>query len=560
MKLKKIIVSNYKSIIKDAIEFEDFTFLIGRNNNGKSNYLKSIDSLLSFSKTYNNISQIQNDTKLPVIIEGWFDDIKSFTPKLTDGKHKDAVEKLIDSDGLIRLRLTIQPDGLAETRLVDPKTNSPKDVTGRESVKSLFPETIFIPATADTTEELQERSTSALSKIKKVVMEQFFSSLSNKVDDAFKDVDKFVNGTEKERSADLKEIENDFAKEMMGEFSNVQPKFRFTMPDTELVGKGMKINLDDGFHECEIEQKGNGLQRTALFGLIRLLSKHNNKESLKPSPIFLIEELEAFLHPSAQKKLAEDMSVMSKKYQTIVTTHSPFVLNPDLLTGYRKVIRTQKDGTKCMHPDEKELRGDYEAIKNSLVYTNNLISIFSDNVAIVEGINDVGFYNTTIELLNIADREKIVFVNSTGGGNSGIHISCNYFKTLKINNISVICDLDCLFDLNFKLLLKDFKINDEFVDIFRKKIKFDKEGQPGSEYVLENINKLLPKDLDSVIDKLAKKNIFVLKKGTPENYYDEKFVAKNETYPIKSLWQKISNEMDIKYKNELKSIFNAISK
>ena len=181
MKLTKILIDNFRSIVYDQVDFCAFTFFVGKNNYGKSNYLKAIDCLLSFSKTYSDIEELQNDKTKPIIIEGWFDDIKTFTPKLKESKHKDAVEKLIDNDGLIRLRLTISTDGQAETLLVNPKTNSTENTTGWSSIcKSLFPETIFVPATADTNEELEEKSSTALSKIKKEVMSQFFTSLSGR--------------------------------------------------------------------------------------------------------------------------------------------------------------------------------------------------------------------------------------------------------------------------------------------------------------------------------------------------------------------------------------------
>ena len=158
MKLKKVIIQNFRSIVDDEVVFDDFTFFVGKNNYGKSNYLRAIDHLLSFGKTYSNIAEIQNNKDNPVIIEGWFEGVKDFTPQLKESKHKEAVEKLIDSDGLIRLRLTISTDGQAETLLVDSVKNETVNPTGwATNCKKLFPETIFVPATADTADELQEK-------------------------------------------------------------------------------------------------------------------------------------------------------------------------------------------------------------------------------------------------------------------------------------------------------------------------------------------------------------------------------------------------------------------
>jgi len=564
MKLIKIIVSNFRSIIADEVEFNDFTFFVGKNNYGKSNYLRAIDHLLSFAKTYSDITEIQLDKSKPVIIEGSFDGVKEYTPKLKDSKHKDAVEKLIDSDGLIKLRLTINLDGQAETLLINPGTNKPENVTGWVSIcKSLFPETIFVPATADTADELQEKSSTALSKIKKEVMQQFFTSLSTKINSAFEPIDKFLHGEEKDRSPELINLEKDFSEEMMGEFSLVKPKIKFSLPDSSVIGKGMKILLHDGFHECEIEQKGHGLQRTALLALIRLLSKHTSLTHIKPAPILLIEELEAFLHPSAQKRLAESIEDMAGKYQTIASTHSPFVLTDKLLSGYRKVYRTEKDGSKCYGPQKniKEFqKKDYDVIKSSLQHTDNLISLFADKVVVVEGNEDRGFYPTVLEILDFPNKDLISFVGTTSGGNSGFHVSHNFFKLMGFDKIFVICDLDCLFNTNFINFLNVLATDSTFIADFRKEIGVSGVDQPGSDFIDKNINKLDPKKLENKILELEKLGLFVLRKGTPEKYYSEDFIKAHSGRNVKKLWEEVQQETDLIDTDELESIMNTIIK
>lgn len=562
MKLKKVVIQNFRSIINDEVIFNDFTFFVGKNNYGKSNYLRAIDHLLSFGKTYSDIAEIQNNKDNPVIIDGWFEGVKDFTPQLKESKHKKAVEKLIDSDGLIRLRLTINTDGQAETLLVDSVKNETVNPTGwATNCKKLFPETIFVPATAETADELQEKATTALSKIKKEVMQQFFTDLSSKIENAFEPIDKFLHGEEKDRSDDLKKLEKDFADEMMGEFSTVKPSIKFTLPDSSFIGKGMKINLYDGFHDCDIDQKGNGLQRTALFALIRLLSKHNATTQTKPAPIFLIEELEAFLHPSAQKRLAESIEDMAGKYQTVATTHSPFVLTDKLLGGYRKIFRNDKDGSKCCGPQkdyDEFQKKDYNVVKNSLSHTGNLISLFSDIVVIVEGKEDSGFYPAILELLKDKEVGLISFVGTVGGGNSNFHVSYNFFKLMGFKKVFVICDLDCLFDTNFKELLNIVSFDSNFIDDFQKDIGFTEKGQPGSEFVLSNLAKIDAKKLNDKIDELGKINIFALKKGTPENYYATDFKNKNDGRNIKKLWEILTEKKELDNIEELESIMNSI--
>lgn len=562
MRLIKVHIKNFRSILYDDVELQNFTFFVGKNNYGKSNYLKAVDYLLSFSKTYSNIKELQNNRDESVVIEGYFEGIKEFTPQLKDSRHKDAVERLIDDQNLIRLRLTIDKEGNADTLLVNPESNETENPTGWSSnCRKLFPETILIPATADTADELQEKSTTALSKIKKELMEQFFASLSTRIESAFEPIDKYLHGESQERAQELVDLEKEFAEEIMGEFSSVKPSLRFTLPDSSIIGRGMRVDIYDGFHKCEIEQKGNGLQRTALFALMRLLSKHRVINKNKPAPLFLIEDLEAFLHPSAQMHLAESLEDMSSNYQTIATTHSPFVITEKLLDGYRRICRTDSDGSKCHGPgkDVKKLnKQDYQLIKNCLIQSGNLISLFSDIIVVVEGKEDSGFYPIVVKILNIGNYDKVSFVRAVGDGNANLHISYKFFTLMGFDRIYIIADLDCLFNTNFKTTLKAIKIDDSFIDEFRTVIGYTESGQPGLEYVLNNIQKLNKQVLENKIQELQSQGICILSKGSPAQYYANAFIKKHSEKDPKTLWQYLTCKEELAETEELVSIFENI--
>lgn len=48
----------------------------------------------------------------------------------------------------------------------------------------------------------------------------------------------------------------------------------------------------------------------------------------EPPPLIGIEEPENFLHPRLLAELAEECDMAGERAQFLVTTHSPFVLNP----------------------------------------------------------------------------------------------------------------------------------------------------------------------------------------------------------------------------------------
>ena len=113
---------------------------------------------------------------------------------------------------------------------------------------------------------------------------------------------------------------------------------------------GTNLNLDDGV-KTNAEDKGHGLQQTLIFALFRAWAKSLKKMNIaKPgttprisseSVIFAIEEPELFLHPHAQKKMAQAIKdiALSPNHQILVCSHSSHFVDLDF---YRSICIVNK--------------------------------------------------------------------------------------------------------------------------------------------------------------------------------------------------------------------------
>ncbi len=562
MSLERIIIRNFRSVKEDDVSLSAYTFFIGRNNVGKSNYLKAIDILLSWDKTYKNFDQMANDKKSQIEIIGYFTGCEAFLPLLKESRHQKAVAELM-VNGLLALRVAIGTDGKAERTLYNQKTSAAENVTGiSTNLAKIFPETIFVPATADTADELADKSTTALAKIKKEVLQVFFTSLAGKVKDGFESVDKYLHGDEKIRAKELVEFEKEFDSEFMGEFSSSKSRVQFDLPNEEMVGKGMRIFLNDGYHESEIPEKGHGLQRTAFFAMLKLLARKATGASNKPKPIFLIEEIEAYLHPSAQAKLVSAILLLTKNYQLIVSTHSPFVISVDSCHGLRIVIRNEK-GSQALGPQKQKDefdKKDYESIKNNLKYSRHLTALFADEIVIIEGKNDDGFFPKAHALLGFAATGKLIeFLPALSGGVTNVRVARKFFVLLGLQDIGAILDLDALFKNDTKHLLKDLNLDENTVDNLRKMIGWTQAGDPSLNDVLAGVkaNAAVNPEIEKVCAEFKKHNVFVLKQGSPEQYYSDGLKAKlgKASVSEKRLWEYLESKGDLIHTEELSKIF-----
>ena len=121
----------------------------------------------------------------------------------------------------------------------------------------ILPDPISVTAIADTAQELSDKSNTALTKIKKEVMNSFFQNLSIKTKEALASLDEYLNSIDQSlRSREIVEFEAELRKEFMGEFENIVPSVEFGIPDETVISKEMRILQDDG-HKSEVEQKGH---------------------------------------------------------------------------------------------------------------------------------------------------------------------------------------------------------------------------------------------------------------------------------------------------------------
>ncbi|MBU0998743.1 AAA family ATPase [Patescibacteria group bacterium] len=550
--LKKLVINNFGPIIKDCIEFVPFTYFIGRNNSGKSHYLKAIEILLaSRSPSKSEIIALQHDRNQAIRLEGYFEGSQDFTSLISTSNHKQAVDEAI-VDGIIKVVCILDPNNEEVNQFgitkPDGTIHNPSGFKG--NLLKVLPESISITATADTIDELKNTQNTALSKIKREVLATFFEELKVKTKESLAKLDEYLHSVESgSRCPELVNFEKRFKEELMGEFEDVQPSVEFSLPDEEVIAKEMKIFLDDGY-KSEIEQKGNGLQRAALLAMLKLLAKYGVRYKDRPSPIFLIGELESFLHPFAQKQFADVLQSLASLYQIVTTTHSPFIIKPKAIEGYRRITKTQLEGTHAVMPKLSSV--DEGLVERHLENRGNLEGLFADKVVIVEGKHDENCYEKFRELFKIPfpDKKFLVFVKTDG--KEQLRIARKFYGGMGFESVSILADLDYLFSRDIKHLYSELGINDSLSDDYRKHIEWVEDKDPSLEKVLELIGgKGFPKDHDKNLETLETKSVFVLKHGGPENYYKNN---KGE----KDGWAKLKSESDIEEPKYLKTLMEKV--
>jgi predicted ATPase len=169
--------------------------------------------------------------------------------------------------------------------------------------------------------------------------------------------------------------------------------------------------------------------------------------------ILLLDEPGLNLHASAQSDLLRFINDLSKKYQIVYTTHSPFMIENDYLNRVRTCIETdegafiteaiQQKDPNTLFPLQAAL--GYDIAQNLFISKNNLL---------VEGPADL-LYITYMS--NILEAEKRVFLNEyiTIIPVGGLDKVSTFISLLRGSKLNIVCLLDTFTDQKGKKRIED---------------------------------------------------------------------------------------------------------
>ena len=177
--------------------------------------------------------------------------------------------------------------------------------------------------------------------------------------------------------------------------------------------------------KVELEDRSAGLQWFLSFYLVFLVESERRHENA----ILLLDEPGLSLHPLAQRDLSAFFENLASTNQLIYTTHSPFLVDADMLDRVRKVYVSEDGSTKA---SSDLRRGSEDPRKSGATYA--IYSALNMNVAeslllgcrpvVVEGPSDQHYLATIKTLLIsngcIAPKRELVFPPCHGARNAQV--------------------------------------------------------------------------------------------------------------------------------------------
>lgn len=471
MYISKIKITNYRGV-KDVreINLTRFSSIVGKNDAGKTIVLNAIATFLdikSFSITQTDF----NDLNKSIDFEFSFNSDNIL--ELLESKTKSKVKK---TDGLEEFiqDLTFEKSIIYKRVINGPNKSWNNEFIlmtdyVKEEIQGLYFKTDEdITAIVDKYKiEIPVQGKGRNSKAEKIkYIKEYFKAeqRSNiwieddmKISSLFPDIEMFkadygLEADTKFKTASVTEIEEYFTREqnrlqvfqqeinteMKKEASilkSYMQEYASTLKDIDItpnvlwkdaiksVDVSFQFDGDEKF--IPMTHKGTGYRRLFMVARFRYLAKKNKGNNI----IYLIEEPETFLHPTAQQDLLNALKELSIENQVITTTHSPVFAGATHVDGVVLCTKTaQSNYENAAVGNEKEFL--FKIIDELGIKPSFNLRDYHESILFVESVNDMKFYNIICDKLlgfNLIGNPKILVLPFGGGTDIDSFLNIDYF-------------------------------------------------------------------------------------------------------------------------------------
>jgi predicted ATP-dependent endonuclease of OLD family len=476
MKIKKIILHNFRSVKEQTFNLGDYSLLVGANNSGKTNI---IDVLRVFYEKERfdreDFPKFATDDQ-----ESWIE----IEFHLTDDEFANLRDDYKQPSNTLRVRKyfkSLEPNrvksnqsniyGYEEGNLANALFYGAKNIS-----EAKLGDVVYIPEVAKVDEYTKLSGPSAFRDsldfvVKKVAKNSpSFESLGKSFIDFN---EKFKTEVSKDGTS-IQNFINDVNKEIKDWDISFGVEINQIKPE-EIIKHLVNHYLEDKNlkgQKLDISSFGEGFQRHLIYTLIKLSTKYQDipikrerKEFAPNFTLILFEEPEAFLHPAQQEILNSSLRKLSSEdaQQVLISTHSPLFVSKNI-EDVPSILKLRKDKAETIiHQVDKssleeilrentELKAilgkelndkdlEEESIRYSLWLDSERCSaFFADTVLICEGATEKTLIDYLIKNNEIDLENKQVYILDAMG-KYNIHRYMNLFNKLGIKH-SILSDRD----------------------------------------------------------------------------------------------------------------------
>ena len=318
MKISQIIVENYRSIEKVEVKPTSFSVFVGQNNHGKTNFFEAIEWFFNKKSSKKDERFNRNELK-QISVEIFFENVTEIDiEKLKNESNQKKIRKLLENNTAFSMKKT----SVDHKRKYFINGEEKKNPSGLDTaINEFLPKLEYVNTKIrlDDVSKYKDKNPIGLmlSGVLNVIIESSKEYISFK-----EQFSKLFDSDDSEVRKELNKLGTKVELYLKKQFPDgTTVKFEVNPPHFNDLLKSFDTTVDDGI-ETKAEDKGDGMQRTIMLSIIQAFADYRREKSGGGTFLFLIDEAELHLHPSAQRALKKALLDISKTDQVLINTHS----------------------------------------------------------------------------------------------------------------------------------------------------------------------------------------------------------------------------------------------
>lgn len=388
MRISKITVENYRSIKFASIDPSQFSVFVGQNNHGKTNFFEAIEWFYT-AKSSADEERFCKEPGSQISVQLDFSDVlESDIEKLTTDASRTKIRGMLGESKMFSVVKTSSDH--KRKYIVDGEDKG--NPTGLDpAINEFLPRLEYVNTRIRLDDVAKYKDKNPIGAMLSGVLTAIIESS----DDYLKFKAQFTTlfeGDTSEVRAELNKLGSAVEVYLQKQFPDgTRIKFTVNPPLFTDLLKSFETAVDDGI-ETRAEDKGDGMQRAIMLSIIQAFADYRRKQLGGGSFLFLIDEAELHLHPSAQRALKQALLDICETDQVLVNTHSS-VLVADT-HAKQKVFRVEKN-ERITSIEEVDEQGRADVIYE-LLGGSPADLLLPRNFLIVEGRSEFEFLSAIV--------------------------------------------------------------------------------------------------------------------------------------------------------------------
>ncbi len=407
MRINKITVNCFRSITS-AVDLNlcEFNVFIGQNNHGKTNFFEAIEWFYNGGDIEEVIQKGKEKSDVLVCVE--FIDCQAGLERIQTQSHKTKIQNALNGNDSIKvIRRLSEAKKLKYIASNGSETDFGVGID--KALLEFFPRLQFVKTETTLKEIAKYGRKTPMSEMLSEVLEQILEGDGSTEYTAFKEEFNRLFGETGSVGQGLVRIGTEVKSYLSKQFECEKVSFIPNLPTFEDIFKNMTTMVDDG-KETTAEEKGDGMQRALMLAIIQTYVDYRRRKENSRDFVFLIDEGELHLHPTAQRNLKNAFLELARGGdQILISTHSSVLIADD--NSIERLFKVEKNEHITSISEINDF--DKQDVVFDLLGGSPKDLLLPNNFLIVEGESEFEFLNRVIRRF-YSEKKRIKILKAFG--------------------------------------------------------------------------------------------------------------------------------------------------